>query len=55
MRGIHEHSRFTVIMGSPDKPGYDGEMKARERTLACLASLAAKNLGRRFRGDERGF
>ncbi len=24
MRGTHEHSPITVIMGGPDKPGHDG-------------------------------
>ena len=27
MRGTHEHSRSTVIMGGPDKPGHDGMIR----------------------------
>jgi hypothetical protein len=26
MRGIHEHSRFTVIMGGPNTSGHDGKI-----------------------------
>jgi hypothetical protein len=34
MRGIHEHSRLTVIMGGPDKPGDDEE----KRPLAVIGA-----------------
>src|SRR5580692_8187740 len=54
MRGTHEHSRFTVIMGGPNKSGHDG------RVMACANQpwrswrpWRLKNLGLRFRGDER--
>jgi hypothetical protein len=40
MRGTHEHSRITVIMGGPNKSGHDDKKRARRASLHPLAFLA---------------